>query len=573
MAVDAMRQGRDEQVGRTLDPDLRWKSSTEVPRSRLPDIVFQNHREAPGAANRGRSNDMEDPIFRTHSKLYMRRKEIEEELRREFNLPAEEVGGAPPGARARNGPVSFGHPPPVPHLRPAARNLPPVPKLGQQQNWPRWGVVDDAVNAAGAGSAAPVGKESPEPQWWQQEQQELERRKHLRSTTPDVVRGREPVRENIAEPPVRAGRTPSPGAAPCPGPPLPQEVPRGMQARERPYSWRSPHPQTPRTQEEMSTAGAEPSSGSSAHHRSKAERRASQPRSEAAAAEQQEEGSAQKPHQRKARELQEQAKALKRERQAQKAQEVDEQPSPPPPPHPPPAPFQPHAPPPNHSFNAASRRAEEDARRRILEEKARELEEQERDRRRERMMQKVAEQEEARARQRRAAEELAEELKRREEQKFEEMRREEMRRIQRQQEEARQRRKEQEDWEAKFRKKLEEEQRELRGRSEAFRASFKRRQNSGGGGGLGASQRTSSVPAMPSPHKRETVEKQETMRHAEARAMQQLSAVQRLPNKDAKHKAYKELLRAWHPDKNPSNAAIATAVFQRIQAERVRLGL
>mmetsp|Transcript_2495 Transcript_2495/g.5468 ORF Transcript_2495/g.5468 Transcript_2495/m.5468 type:complete len:590 (-) Transcript_2495:192-1961(-) len=587
-AVDAMRPGRpDAPPLGSIDPEVRWKTSTELPPStRLPGLVFQQRgrevdaagggpRAAPGVAN------MEDPIFSTHSKMYLRRKEIEEELRREFNLPADDfaAGVVHPGARVRNG-SSFGHPPPVPHPRPAPRNLPPVPKLSSpaQQNWPRWGVVDGQAGAAAAG--APPAKDSAEAAWWRQEQQELERRRNLRSTTPDVLlRGREPVRE--ADPPARAGRSPSPGPElPQAGPPLPQVpvAPHGMQARERPYSWRSAQqPSTPRSnnnmlREEMNVIPTEPSaiSAPSRRHESREQSRTD----EASVVD----SSQEKPHQRKAKELQEQARALKRERSERHAnrarEEVAAEAKPPPPPQPPPpqpAPFQPHqAPPPNTHTFAASRRVEEDARRRILEEKARDLEEQDRERRRERMMAKMAEQEEARARQRRAAEEVNEELRKREEQKFEAMRQQELRRIQRQQEEAQKRRKEQEEWEEKFRQKLAEEQREMRGRNDGFRASYKRRSS-----GMGSSmKRNASVPA--GLNQQNQVHQQnlkESMRHAEARAMQQLSALQRLPNKDAKHKAYKELLRAWHPDKNPSNTAIATAVFQRLQAERGRLGL
>lgn len=51
-------------------------------------------------------------------------------------------------------------------------------------------------------------------------------------------------------------------------------------------------------------------------------------------------------------------------------------------------------------------------------------------------------------------------------------------------------------------------------------------------------------------------------------AMQQLRNVQRLPTKEERQKAFKDLLRVWHPDKNPESVEVATAVFQRLQAER-----
>lgn len=52
--------------------------------------------------------------------------------------------------------------------------------------------------------------------------------------------------------------------------------------------------------------------------------------------------------------------------------------------------------------------------------------------------------------------------------------------------------------------------------------------------------------------------------------MEELRRIQQLPAAEAQ-KAYKGLLRAWHPDKNPDNQRLATAVFQRIQAERARV--
>jgi len=50
--------------------------------------------------------------------------------------------------------------------------------------------------------------------------------------------------------------------------------------------------------------------------------------------------------------------------------------------------------------------------------------------------------------------------------------------------------------------------------------------------------------------------------------MQQLRILQKLPTKEERQRGFKDLLRAWHPDKNPQNVEVATAVFQRLQAER-----
>merc|ERR1711879_495563 len=63
---------------------------------------------------------------------------------------------------------------------------------------------------------------------------------------------------------------------------------------------------------------------------------------------------------------------------------------------------------------------------------------------------------------------------------------------------------------------------------------------------------------------------QDEIRKAEAAALRELNALQFLSKKE-RHKGFKDLLRAWHPDKNPENAEVATAVFQRIQTERPRI--
>ncbi|OLP91631.1 hypothetical protein AK812_SmicGene26645 [Symbiodinium microadriaticum] len=57
---------------------------------------------------------------------------------------------------------------------------------------------------------------------------------------------------------------------------------------------------------------------------------------------------------------------------------------------------------------------------------------------------------------------------------------------------------------------------------------------------------------------------------AKAAAMRQLIMLKQNPSKEARHKGFKELLRLWHPDKNPGSAEVATTVFQMIQAERGR---
>eukprot|EP00927_Polykrikos_kofoidii_P019590 TRINITY_DN19177_c0_g1_i1.p1 TRINITY_DN19177_c0_g1~~TRINITY_DN19177_c0_g1_i1.p1 ORF type:complete len:466 (+),score=90.29 TRINITY_DN19177_c0_g1_i1:122-1519(+) len=64
---------------------------------------------------------------------------------------------------------------------------------------------------------------------------------------------------------------------------------------------------------------------------------------------------------------------------------------------------------------------------------------------------------------------------------------------------------------------------------------------------------------------------EESQKRAEAAVMHELNAVRQLATKKERQKAFKDLLRAWHPDKNPKNVEVATAVFQRLQAERSRV--
>lgn len=63
----------------------------------------------------------------------------------------------------------------------------------------------------------------------------------------------------------------------------------------------------------------------------------------------------------------------------------------------------------------------------------------------------------------------------------------------------------------------------------------------------------------------------DALSQAQAAARRQLDALREMPSRDARQKGFKELLRAWHPDKNPQSVEVATAVFQRIQAERAQI--
>jgi len=53
--------------------------------------------------------------------------------------------------------------------------------------------------------------------------------------------------------------------------------------------------------------------------------------------------------------------------------------------------------------------------------------------------------------------------------------------------------------------------------------------------------------------------------------MRQMLSLKQHPGLEARQKGFKDLLRAWHPDKNPKSQEVATAVFQMLQAERGRV--
>jgi curved DNA-binding protein CbpA len=55
-------------------------------------------------------------------------------------------------------------------------------------------------------------------------------------------------------------------------------------------------------------------------------------------------------------------------------------------------------------------------------------------------------------------------------------------------------------------------------------------------------------------------------------ALNQLTAIQKMESKDARSKEFRQLLRNWHPDKNPDKVEVATAVFQFLQKGKRLLG-
>jgi len=53
--------------------------------------------------------------------------------------------------------------------------------------------------------------------------------------------------------------------------------------------------------------------------------------------------------------------------------------------------------------------------------------------------------------------------------------------------------------------------------------------------------------------------------------MQEVKALERLSSRAEKQRVFKDLLRQWHPDKNPERVEVATAVFQLLQNEKRRV--
>lgn len=58
---------------------------------------------------------------------------------------------------------------------------------------------------------------------------------------------------------------------------------------------------------------------------------------------------------------------------------------------------------------------------------------------------------------------------------------------------------------------------------------------------------------------------------AKREALAKLQALQGISNKDTRMKEWRALLRTWHPDKNPENVEVATAVFQFLQKGKILL--
>mmetsp|Transcript_15550 Transcript_15550/g.42960 ORF Transcript_15550/g.42960 Transcript_15550/m.42960 type:complete len:553 (-) Transcript_15550:36-1694(-) len=502
-----------------------------APRSVLPDLIGQRGHQA-GIHAESRAEE-EDPFGHRHSKLYLRRKEIEAELRRTLHIPEQEEEGLGHG---RRGSVPCGRPPPVPKPRATRSRLPPIPKLAPERVHGRWGDIDGpAANhpSDGSESTAAEGRnaEGP-PRWWQAE------REALRSRSEGRLSANVEASPQKETPP---RQQPEPMADESP------ESPR--KASHRPHSWRLPR-QTP-PEVSRATVGKE-------------------------AVEQQEQ-----PWHEMAKELEEMARqSRKRQEERQKeaheaerraaeteAQRVEEE-----------------------EKHRQRRLAEERARERRLREEKRFEEEQ---RREIEKMQK--ETEEARKR-RKEQEEWEAEVRRR----FKE---EARLRAESQEREWQKQDQSEQDMQAEIRRQRELREQQRRVDEQQRRQAAQRRERreqaqrqearqdgeavgqQGSPPGMRSGARSASSGKAGSHHARQDVggrrdasmlpAQSQTvcaeLQQARAAAMRQLAALRQLPEQEARQKGFKDLLRAWHPDKNPSNVEVATAVFQLIQAERAEI--
>lgn len=559
---------------------------------------------------------VEDSYLHHHSKIFLRRREIEAELRRELNMEEPSMQPLLRGGQGRaDGASPFGRPPPVPKPRQKATRLPPIPRVDKDElPRRRWGDVETepSVRTPAEGSAAP-----PEDRWWRREQEELKARQKRRQEahSTDQAMPSSPARgRNFSSPshcPTLAGESPEP---------MPPHAP-SLPVRERPRSWRQPRSATAVSQE---PSYADRQRQCSPDH------------------------SLQGAHSDVEEPWREQAKESEEPSQAGRQRQSS----------------------PDHNAQGAHSDVEEPwrAKAKELEEIARQhrrkQEENARKREASRAEREVAEAAAVRMgqeieRRRLEAEVRNREARQREERRLDEIRREEDLRRQQESEEAKQRRQEQEEWERAIRSKFAEEERqrreaqmkdheqaterqqrhfeevhrqrkqhEQRRQEEASREEARRQANAQCWRQAHAEDARAQAEAerfrkrreemeaamgQGDPHQHEGRRKDATRKEAEdtrgrrrsrrgeaspdrslgrsaslpaalaqrrdseqlgaakEAALQQLRALRRLPTKEERQKGFKDLQRAWHPDKNPRNEEVATAVFQLLQSERNRI--
>eukprot|EP00931_Biecheleriopsis_adriatica_P055711 TRINITY_DN329_c0_g1_i1.p1 TRINITY_DN329_c0_g1~~TRINITY_DN329_c0_g1_i1.p1 ORF type:complete len:606 (-),score=174.25 TRINITY_DN329_c0_g1_i1:157-1974(-) len=598
--------------------NLRSSGQASTPparNSRLPDIGLAQ-RQAYSAPPE--FQQQEDPLFKgKHSKLYQRRREVEAELRREFNLP-EEAAAVLSDLGAQRAPAAFGRPPPVPKPRAGKSRLPPIPKPAVEPPRPRWGIVEELKEEQPGSRSEDRSEGRDDLPWWKVEQQRLSER--------DV---------GLSEPPNLPSHWPD-GSARSVSPTkadreiLQQQrlsVEQAMQ--QRPHSWR-----TGRSSPSMDAENKEPNKLSP----SKAIPPESRfPDLETDAEADAEEvrgpgpGPREEPWQVKARELEEVARAhrLRHEEEKQRREAAAAQ----------------AAAAEQEIFRAAE---EEQIRRaRRAEERARELRQREEQRFEEmkseelRRVQKEREEAEKRRQEqeaweqdfRRRFEEEAQQLRaaqQRDRENQDVQQQEQSEEARRQQEEREHRRRREEA--ARQRQHSVDERQRLRRQAEAKPRSVssphQRPSPSPGPPPAAAPHPTapgpqrhmppppgpSSRPSQPgfkayspgtaapppsqpsrsygpsapphwqkptfapSPGASSTNVAGSTsggssteLQAAKAAAMRQMLSLKQHPGLEARQKGFKDLLRAWHPDKNPKSQEVATAVFQMLQAERGRV--
>lgn len=534
------------------------------PHPHLSELLPRERRQVHREPSRDPPEDLGDALLGRHSKLYQRRKEVEAELKQEFSLP-EEATAVLHELRSRRS-TPLGCPPPVPKPRMGKSKLPPIPKLPEQHRPPRWGVGDASENIATAQDQADA--QTP---WWKLEQEILARRSSDRQLTAEHVDQRDQA-EEAGEDFTTFDRT----------------------LQKRPQSWRMGRPDQLRSGGENASQQDVPRLPGIQRH--------------------QEEGShGSQPWRLKAQELEavaaahrvaharrKEVEAVGRESNGYPAAESE---------------AAVRAPLSREQLNELHRREEqrfeemrrEELRRLQLEREETKMRRQEQEEWEHAMRRKFieeAEQLKAARRAQREVEELQEKKWKEGAQRRQAMRQEEVR----EREEAKKRRQEQEEWEQAMRRKIaaEEQQNEefRRRQAEEKRSRAQASQHEHGTEpkakmGMGTSEfRFSERPhvAQPSPPRHphpsqspqggrrgrlkstSTSSRNADLRSssaqlqaAKAAAMRQLIMLKQNPSKEARHKGFKELLRLWHPDKNPGSAEVATTVFQMIQAERGRV--
>ncbi|CAJ1328728.1 unnamed protein product [Effrenium voratum] len=529
-------------------PPARPPAVTPPPRNPQRSDSGDDVRKVQSAPPTGSQEETDPMMAGRHSKLYQRRKEVEAELRNQFNLPEEAVAVLSK-LRSRRSENPYGCPPPVPKPRISKSKLPPIPKPFEQQH-ARWG-LDESPEPRKA-------EAKDEPPWWKLEQENLARRNHERESH---LAGSEEPRSAAQD---AAGYVQG-------------HLDRSL--HKRPQSWRMRRPE----------------------QNGPADRWQSQASHEAEG-----EGFKEEPWQAKAKELEEIAMAHRRRHEELKRRRAQAE----------------------AEYDAEAREAEDRhqfgnvaSRGKHSQEYLRELRHREEQRfeemRQEEMRKLQRDRDEARKR-RQEQEEWEKEIRRQFAEEAEHLRAAQSKQQEVEEEQQRQwqegARRQEAEREERRRREAERHERH-RARQAARRAAQAKADQSPEPPRTGQEQvpprpecrnrhdadprRASSqpptsphapprpVPPPPAPGRHESrshlrARSEQVFREsrkfstgelqaAKSSAMRQLQSLKQNPSREARQKGFKDLLRMWHPDKNPESSEIATAVFQMIQAERSRV--